>query len=295
MMLDSHPYLKLHFIVILWGFTAVLGLLINLPFIELVADRTFIASVGLAAIMFFMRLRFLLPPREVLKILLTGSIIALHWLLFFGAARYSNASVSLIGLSTTTIWTALIEPLIRRRRISKVEVVFGLMVIFGLYIIYSDDFEYGLGLLMSLGSALLAAIFSILNHGFVRRHHPVTIAYYEMVGAFLTTLPLVFIFRQPDGILFHTPSTSDWGYLLILSLVCTVYANAESINVLKQLSAFASNLVINLEPVYGIILALLFFGQSEQMTSKFYLGGSILMITILAYPYFSRKMRFRGH
>ena len=181
------------------------------------------------------------------------------------------------------------------RQTSKIliVVVLALLVIGGLWVIYSKEFEYGLGLLMSIGAALLAAIFSIFNHGFVRRHHPVTIAHYEMVGAFLTTLPFVYFFRGEDGILFHQPTMSDWGYLLVLALVCTVYANAESINVLKKISAFASNLVINLEPVYGIILALIFFGQSEQMTGRFYLGGAISMITILVYPYFSRKFRVR--
>lgn len=293
MMLDSHPYLKLHFIVLLWGFTAVLGLLIHLPAIELVSYRTFIASLGLAVLMRIMGLKFFIHPRELTKILLTGGLIAVHWILFFGAARVSNASVSLIGLSTTTLWTALIEPLVRKRRISKMELFFGLIVIGGLYIIYSNEFDYGLGLLMSLASAMLAATFSILNHGFVRRHHAVTIAHYEMVGAFLTTLPFVYFLRQPDGQLFHLPTSSDWGYLLILALVCTVYANSESIQVLKKISAFASNLVINLEPVYGIILALIFFGESEQMTGRFYLGGSILMVAILIYPYFSRKLRVR--
>lgn len=290
-MLDSKPYIKLHFIVLLWGFTAILGLLIHLTFIEVVFYRTLLASIGLAVVMKIMGLKFYIPPRDLTKILLTGVVIALHWLLFFGAARYSNASVSLVGLSTTTFWTAIIEPIVRKRRISKTEILFGIAVIGGLYVIFSDDFEYGIGLFMSIGSAFMAAIFSVLNAGFVRRHHHMSITFYEMIGAFLGTIPFLFWLQEPGAPLLSWPSVPDWGYLLILALVCTVYANSESIKLYHQLTAFASNLVINLEPVYGIILALLFFGDSEKMTTSFYLGAAIVSLTVLVYPILTRRLK----
>ena len=290
---ESRPYLKLHFIVVLWGFTAVLGLLIELTFIELVFYRTLLSAIGLAVLLQFSRLSFFLYPRAIAKLVLTGVVIAIHWLLFFGAARYSNASVSLVGLSTTTCWTAILEPIIRKRRISKTEIFFGIAVIAGLYVIYSDEFEYGLGLLMSIGSALLAAVFVIYNVGFVRKYNHMTIAFYEMAGAFLGTIPFLFWLHEPDTPLLSIPAMEDVGYLMILAFVCTVYANSVGIRLLKQLTAFASNLVINLEPVYGILLALLFFGESEKIKSSFYLGAAIVTLTVLFYPVVTRKLRAR--
>ncbi len=287
----NKAYFKLHFLVILWGFTAILGLLIKLSFIEVVFYRTLFSFLALAVILQVSKRGFVLPPREVGKLVLTGMIIAVHWLLFFGAARYANASVSLIGLSTTTLWTALLEPIVYKRRTSIVELFFGLAVIGGLYIIYSDEFVYGLGLLMSLGSAVLAAIFSVLNFGFVRRHSPVSITFYEMVGAWLGTLPFLWLLAEPGRGILHLPSPADTGYLLILALVCTVYANSEATKLLRQFSAFASNLVINMEPVYGILLALLIFGKSERMNASFYLGAAAIITVVFLYPLVLRKFR----
>ncbi len=285
----KYPYLRLHFLVLLWAFTAILGLLISLSYIEVVFYRTLFSALALAVIIAAGRSSFAVPPRAALQLLLTGVIIALHWMLFFGAARYANASVSLIGLSTTTLWTSFLEPAAYRRRISMVQVLFGLAVIGGLYIIYKDDFAYGTGLLMSLGSALMAAVFSVLNHRFVRRFAPLQISFYEMLGAWLGTLPFLWLLAAPGQQALHLPGLSDTGYLLILALVCTVYAYTESTRLLRQLSAFASNLVINLEPVYGIVLALLFFGERERMNAGFYLGASAIMIAVLAYPVVKRR------
>ena len=243
-MAETRSYLQLHFIVLLWGFTAILGLLIKLSYVEVVFYRTFMAVLALAVIMYFSKIPFYIHPRAIIKIILVGAIIAIHWLLFFGAARYSNASVSLVGLSTTTFWTALIEPVVRKRRISKLEIFFGLIIVAGLYVIYSDEFEYGLGLVMSIISALLASTFSIFNVGFVRKYNAVTINFYEMIGACLTTVPILIWAYAIDGTTMAWHSWSDFGYLLILSMVCTVYANSASINILKKLTAFASNLVL---------------------------------------------------
>ncbi len=287
----NKAYFKLHFLVILWGFTAILGLLIKLSFIEVVFYRTLFSFLALVVVLQAGKVGFALPPREMAKLVLTGMIIALHWLLFFGAARYANASVSLIGLSTTTLWTAFLEPLVHKRRISIVEMFFGLAVIGGLYIIYHDAFAYGLGLLMSLGSALLAAVFSVLNFGFVRRHNPVRITFYEMIGAWLGTLPFLWLLAEPGQDLLRLPSLADAGYLLILALVCTVYANSEATRLLRQFSAFASNLVINMEPVYGILLALLVFGRSEKMNAGFYIGAAAIITVVFLYPVVLRKFR----
>ena len=291
----NKSYFKLHFLVVLWGFTAILGLLIKLSFIEVVFYRTLFSFLALAIILQISRVGFFIHPKEIFKLLLTGMVISFHWLLFFGAARYSNASVSLIGLSTTALWTSLLEPLVHKRKISVIEIFFGLAVIAGLYIIYNDDFTYGIGLLMSIGSALFAAIFTVMNYGFIRKYNAVSITFYEMVGAWLTTIPLLWILREDSMSVLSLPSWSDTGYLLILALVCTVYANTVATKLLKEFTAFSSNLIINMEPVYGILLALLIFGDSERMNTSFYLGALSIIAAVFIYPLvlkkFQRKIR----
>ncbi|VAW27141.1 hypothetical protein MNBD_BACTEROID06-559 [hydrothermal vent metagenome] len=261
-MLKSKPYLHLHFLVFLWGFTAILGLLIKLSFPEVVFYRTLIAFIAFIPVLLVAKVSFKMESKVVFKLLVTGVIISFHWLLFFGAARYANASVSLIGLATTSLWTALLEPLARKKRISKLEVLFGIIIIFGIYIIYLDDFSYGIGLVMSIASA------------------------------FLGTIPFVLWHLQSNNTTLAMPLYLDWGYLLVLALVCTVYANAAWVYILKKISAFAGNLVINLEPIYGILLALLIFGKTEEMNPGFYWGGLVIIAAIFAYPIVSK--RFRG-
>lgn len=287
----NKSYFKLHFLVVLWGFTAILGLVIKLSFIEVVFYRTLFSFLALAIILQISRIGFYIHPRAALKLLLTGVAISIHWLLFFGAARYSNASVSLIGLSTTALWTSLLEPLVHKRKISVIEIIFGLAVIAGLYIIYNDDFTYGLGLLMSLGAAFFAAIFTVLNYGFVRKFNSIKITFYEIVGAWLTTIPFLWILRDESIGILSLPTWSDTGYLLILALVCTVYANSVAINLLKEFSAFSSNLIINMEPVYGILLALLVFGESERMNTGFYLGALSIIAAVFIYPFILNKFK----
>ena len=287
----NRSYFKLHFLVILWGFTAILGLLIKLNFIELVFYRTLFSFIVLAIILHFRKIGFKINRQYIKKLILTGAVVAIHWLLFFGAARYANASVSLIGLSTTALWTSLLEPLVQKRRISFIEIIFGLIVIAGLYIIYKDDFTYGLGLLMSLGAAFFAAIFTVLNYGFIRKFDALTITFYEMVGAWLVTIPFLWLMNDVGTSVLSLPDWSDMGYLLILVLVCTVYANSVATNLLKEFSAFSSNLIINMEPVYGILLALLIFGESERMNTGFYLGALSIIIAVFIYPVVLRKFQ----
>ena len=287
----NKSYFKLHFLVILWGFTAILGLVIKLSFIEVVFYRTLFSFLALAIILQVSRIGFFIRPKEILKLLLTGVIISFHWLLFFGAARYSNASVSLIGLSTTALWTSLLEPIVHKRKISAIEIIFGRAVIAGLYVIYNDDFTYGIGLLMSLASALFAALFTVINYGFIRKYNSISITFYEMIGAWLATIPFLWIMHDPGNSLLSLPTLTDTGYLLILALVCTVYANSVAINLLKEFSAFSSNLIINMEPVYGILLALLIFGESERMNTSFYLGALSIIAAVFIYPIILRKFK----
>ncbi|SFB47822.1 DMT family transporter [Algoriphagus aquimarinus] len=279
-------YLMLHLIVLIWGFTAILGLLISLPAIELVFYRTLIAAIGVAGLFLLKKKNLLMPFPDMIKVTGVGFVIAMHWILFFWSAQVSTASVCLAGMATTSLWTAFVEPLFNRTKIKWYEVGLGLMVISGLLVIFSFESGYWLGLSMALASSFLAAVFSVLNSKLAHKHHPYQITFYEMAGACLFTLlfmPIYSNFMTDEGLKL-TWVGYDWFWLFILGGICTVYAFSVSVELMKRLSVFSINLTVNLEPVYGIILAVLIFGESEKMTPQFYLGTGIILVSVLTYP-----------
>ena len=295
MIATTTDYLKLHFIVLIWGFTAILGLLISIPAVEIVFYRTLIASSTLALILYFRKFNFRIGGKQVLKILGTGVLIAAHWILFFAAARVSTASVCLAGMATCSLWTSFLEPLLNRKKVKAFEVVLGLIVISGLYVIFRFEFNHALGLFMALVSAALAALFSVINGKLTQRHNPYMITFYEMLGACIGTVaffPIYKTYYSPEG-LNLIPTSMDWLWLAILAIICTVYAFSVSVELMKRVTAFVVNLTVNLEPVYGIILAVIIFGEKEEMKPGFYLGTFIILLSVLAYPvinrYYKRK------
>ena len=280
-------YLVLHFIVLIWGFTAILGLLITLPALELVFYRTLIASFGVAFLFLVRKETLLIPRVAMFKIIATGFVISLHWILFFWSARVSTASVCLAGMATTSLWTAFVEPLINRTKVKWYEVGLGTLVISGLLVIFSFETGYWLGLSMALVSALLSAVFSTINGRLTKQHSPYQITFYEMAGACLFTLlfmPFYYQIIEGGQSIQWVWIGNDWFWLFLLGGVCTVYAFSVSVELMKRLSVFTINLTINLEPVYGILLAVLIFGESERMTLEFYLGTGIILVSVLAYP-----------
>ncbi|MGA0557547.1 DMT family transporter [Larkinella sp. VNQ87] len=284
-------YLHLHFLVLIWGFTAILGLLISVSALTLVAYRTLLAALGLAVVLMVQKKMVAIAPADRLKLLATGLVIALHWALFFGAARVANASVCLAGMATGSLWTSLLEPLFFRRRLRLVEVTLGLVVMAGLYLIFRFELDRAVGLLMAVFSAMLAAVFTIINSRFTRRYSALTITFYEMCGAFGGSLVFLGLYlalglEKPQAL---WPQPTDWIWISILALVCTVYAYSAAVVLMRKFSAFAINLTVNLEPVYGIMLAWLFFGDRERMTTGFYIGTLVILVAVLAYPVWSRK------
>jgi drug/metabolite transporter (DMT)-like permease len=289
-------YLLLHFIIILWGFTAILGLLIKIPPVELVFFRTLLAMFGLGVIIWLYRIRFLIGRRNILKLLGTGILISGHWILFFGSARISTASVCLAGIATTSFWTSILEPLSKGQRIQLLEVFFGSLVILGLYLIFHFEIDHAAGLMLALGSALLASAFTVINSHLTHSQNQYVISFYEMMGAFIATalfLPFYATALAGDGGLQLSPSGMDWLYLSILAFVCTVYPFSVSIELMKRISAFLVNLSVNMEPVYGIILAVLIFGEKEKMNAGFYMGTIVILLSVILYPVFRRILNRR--
>lgn len=289
----SRDHLQLHFIVLLWGFTAILGVLISIPAIEIVFYRTLMASLALAALLYLRKRSFRLGSVPIAKMLLTGTIIAGHWILFFAAARIATVSVCLAGMATATLWTSFLEPLVVKRGIRLYEVLLGLLIILGLYVIFRFEFQHAIGFSMAIFSAFLASCFTVINGEFTRKHNGYMVTFYEMSGACLSIalfFPLYQAYFAPEGssLLPLFPQSMDWLWLAILAFVCTVYAYSASVELQKRLSAFTVNLSVNLEPVYGIILAMLIFGEEEKMTSGFYAGTAIILSAVLVYPLFVR-------
>lgn len=287
MIATTKDYLKLHFIVFLFGFTAILGKLVSIPSVEMVFYRTIIAATGMSILIYLVKGSFFVSKSDLIKILLTGSIVAIHWLTFFGSGRVSNPSTSLVGFATCSFWAAFIEPIAKRKKIQALEVALGVVVLIGLVIIFSFNFEYALGLFLGIISGLTAAIFSVINSKIANRVSAYTITLYEMIGACLTVVlffPLYKILFAENHELQLTPAPMDWVYIGTMAIACSVYAYSVMIDLSKKLSVFFIQLALNLEPVYGIVIALFVFGQQEVMGWNFYLGTAIILCAVGLYP-----------
>ncbi len=278
----------LHFVVILLGFTAILGNLISLEAIHLVWYRMLFAFIGLWIFILIKNKPYLLNYRDILKLLGIGVIIALHWIFFFHAIKVSNVSVTLGVLASTTFFTSFLEPLFNRRRVLWLEVLIGIVVISGLYIIFQFETHYYEGIFFALLAAVLSGFFVVINKKISLRYDPTVISFYEMIGGF-AIITLFYLVTGGFDMAFFKISTSDLIYILILSFLCTSYAFAAIVEIMKILSAFNVVLAINMEPIYGIIMALIIFGESEQMSPSFYIGAMIIIAAVFTYPVLKRK------
>ncbi len=274
-------YLHLHFIVFIWGFTAVLGALISLEAIPLVWYRMGIATLIIFIFLKFRKENLKFSFKALMGFAMAGIIIALHWLTFFSAIKASNVSITLAVLSTGAFFASLLEPLIYGRKIILYEVLFGLVVVVGLYVIFDVEGSYTLGIVLALISAFLSALFSVINGKFVLKHKASAISFYELMFGVLG-ITIYLAFSGKFTIEFFTVSKHDWIYLVILASVCTAYAFIASIHVMKWISPYTVMLTINMEPVYGIILALIILGDSENMSPQFYYGAGIILLTVIA-------------
>lgn len=281
-------HLHLHFIVILLGFTAILGKLIQMEALELVWVRTFLAAAGLFVYFYVKKINWKTSFRDGFKFLGIGLVVAAHWVTFFHAIKVSNVSVTLGCFASVAFFTSLIEPLTQRRKIFWLEVLLGAICVGGLYLIFRFETHYLQGIFYALLSAFLNAVFAVMNKGVSHKHHPGVISFYEMLGGFLGLSLVIFLGGTYNTSLLQI-SAIDWFYLLILAIVCTSYAFAAIVDLLKVLSAYYVMLAINLEPVYGILLAFAIFGQSEFMSAGFYAGTALVMVCVISYPFLKRK------
>ncbi len=293
-------YLKLHFIVLLWGFTAILGKLLTVPPVELVFWRTGLAAAGLALLLLLRRQPLRVRGAAAARLLGVGVLVAAHWITFFLAARLSSVSVCLAGMATLALWTSLLEPLLLGRRVRGYEVGLGLLTMLGLWLVGRAEFGQLPGLAVAVGSAGLSALFSVLNAKLIKDHPPLQLSFWEMLGACVSIVAFLPVYGRyfTDGAGLRLGWHGlDWLWLGLLAGVCTVYAFSTSVELMKRLSPFAVNLTINLEPVYGIAIAagLYLLGVAgfgaERMTTGFYVGTGLIVVSVLIHPLVERRAR----
>jgi drug/metabolite transporter (DMT)-like permease len=272
----------LHFTVFIWGFTGILGALITISAVNLVWYRVLIAAVSLFLYFKFNKTAFRVTSKTFLKLIFTGALVGGHWILFFASIKLSTVAVTLVCLSSITLFTAIFEPIINKTRISKLEILAGSLIITGIILIFKFETQYTKGIIAGLTSAVFASLFAIINSRLVKKNEAPVIAFYELSGALLwITIFLLCTHGFNKSMLLKN---TDIGYLLILGTICTSLAYVAGVSVMRELSAFRVALITNLEPVYGIILSFVFFGDMNKMSAGFWVGAVIILSTILLYP-----------
>lgn len=274
-------FIKLHLSILLAGFTGLFGKLISLNEGLLVWYRMMFAAIMLYLILKVSNKLLAIPVKEQLKIAGAGFILGLHWVFFYGSIKMANVSVGVVCFSLVGFFTALLEPLIIRRRFKVKELLFSLVTVAGIVLIFQFDMRYRSGIIVGIISSALAALFTITNKKVGASHPSRMMLLYEMAGGFLgltCLLPFYLHFFPVDTIL---PDMTDFLYLLLLALVCTIGLYLMQIQVLKTVSAFTVNLSYNLEPIYSIILAMLFFGEAKELNTAFYIGLGLIIVSVL--------------
>lgn len=274
-------YLHLHIIVFIWGFTAILGKLISLEALDLVWYRMLFASVIMTFVVLLSKEKVKVPFNVLIGFIVSGIIIAAHWLTFYQAIKVSNVSITLACLSTGAFFASILEPIFYKRKVIWYELLFGVIVVVGLGIIFNVETKYTTGIYLAVTSAFLSALFSVINGKYAKEYNPNIISLYELSsGVFFISIYLFFAGSFTPA--FFALSINDLIWLFLLSSICTAYAFSASVKVMKFLSPFTVMLTINLEPIYGIILALLIFDDTEEMTPLFYVGALIILATVIA-------------
>ena len=274
-------YLHLHFLVFIAGFTAILGEAISLGSIALVWHRMLIAFVLTFLFLIFRKYDFKINFKDFFNFSLAGIIIALHWITFFEAIEQSNISITLAMFSTGAFFASLLEPIFFKRKIKPVEIILGCVVVCGVFIILKANINSFVGVLLGIVSALLASLFSVFNGKLVQNNNPFLISFYEFLsGVVFILLYLIFSDNLSD-LAISSFFSYDYLYVFILGSICTAYAFIASIYILKFLSPYTLVLTYNLEPVYGILLAIFIFPDTEKMEFSFYIGTLIIISTII--------------
>ena len=280
----------MHLSILLWGLTGVLGRGIDLQAGILVWYRMVITALSMFAFIAFTGRSIKISTPDLLRLFGIGTVLMIHWLFFYGAIKYSNVSIALSMLASQGLFTAILEPLVRKKKFRWDELIFSITAIIGIWLIFRVEEIYAMGMIFGLLAAFVGAFFNILNKDMVDRHSPIIVSFYEIVAGLAVLslfLPFYIHYAHPDKLV---PSNLDWVLLLVLGILCTHVTILLSLEALKHLSVFTLNLSLNLEPVYTIALAFLIFHENKQLHTGFFIGAGVIMLSVLLETYFqSRK------
>ena len=281
--------IELHICVVLWGFTAILGKLITLPATQLVWWRMLLVTVALACFPRVWRALKYITPRQMLVFAGIGGVVALHWLAFYGSVKLANASVAATTMALAPAVTALIEPAITGARFERHNLLLGILVIPGVALVVGGiPDSMHLGFWVGVISAALAALFNALNKRYLGHHDAMAVTWLELGAGFLV-LAAIAAFAAPNGAGVVLPSVRDGAWLLVLAILCTLIPFAVSLATLRHLSAFTAQLAINLEPVYAIVIAVLFLGEARDLDVLFFLGVAIVIGAVFGHGWLQTR------
>lgn len=284
----KNSYLRLHVVVFIWGFTAILGDLISQEAMPLVWNRMGLAVAVLFIYITVKKINLRISYKNFATFLFAGIVIAAHWVSFFHAIKISNVSVTLACLSSGAFFTSLLEPIFLKKKFVAYEMFLGLLVVVGIATIFTVESQYKWGILTALTSAFLSALFSVINGVAVKKNSATVITVYELLGGWLA-LSFLFLFNGDMNASILPTEGNDLIYILVLAVVCTAYPFIESVRIMKELSPFTVVLTINLEPIYGILMAFFLLGEDEKMSGGFYLGALIILFTVFANAYIKKR------
>lgn len=286
--ITKHHFL-LHFIVFIWGWSPIFGKAISLQAFQLVWFRIFITLVALAIYFKWKKTSLKVDKKNLGVLLGIGCIISFHWFCFYNAIKVSNVSITLVAFSTGTLFTSIIEPLFYKRKFFLYEMFFGLVIIGAIYMIFSIETQYFLGIIFGILAAFTSSLFTVWNGLLVRKMDSPVITFYELSGG-LISLTLYLFFAGGFDETFFTVSAKDYFFLSIFCVVGTAFPFVASVNLLKNLSPYTVTLTVNLETVYGIIFAFLLWPETEKMRPSFYLGASLILAVIFANALFKAQV-----
>ena len=292
----KRAYVELHVAVFLFGFTAILGSLIDLSALVMVWWRVLITSISLLFMVRVVKLFRDLPLKAILQFAGIGVLVAIHWLAFYGAIKLANASITLVCMATTSFFTAFLEPLIMKHKVRWYEIGLGILIIPGMaLIVNSTEASMNIGIIVGLIAAFMAALFATFNKRLVGKSDEMSITFLELGSAwlFLSIVIPIYMSTSEEQLQFWPSSVMDWIYLVILALLCTTLAYVLALRALRHLSAFAANLTVNLEPVYGIALAWVMLNEHKELSPGFYWGVLIILVAVFSYPLLKRYLNRR--
>lgn len=279
MLLKNKNLLLLHFIVLIWGFSPILGKLISVQAFQLVWFRMMITLVAIAIYLVITKQNMKVSRSDFFKLVSVGAVIAFHWFCFYNAIKISNVSVTLVAFATGTLFTSIIEPIFYKRKIIRYEIGFGMVIIGAIAMIFHVETQYKLGIIFGILAALTSSLFTVWNGLFVKRIPSPVISAYELGGGFVA-LTVFLLLTGKLNQEFITISSVDWAWLSVFAIVGTAFPFIASVNLMKHISPYTVTLTVNLETVYGITLAYFIWKKDEAMTPGFYIGTLIILATI---------------